>query len=261
MFAHHLKTKGVLESQNGPICNDLRMATLHLGLSGYDYKEWQGEGLFYSPEVKKTQFLNAYAQKCNSLEANGTFQRMPTEATITKWIDSTPESFTISPKMVQNVTHFKRLGPESIEIAKEFVEVLEPLKKAGKLGPILLQLPPNLKRDDDRLNTFLSEFPAVRWAVEFRNVSWNCQDVADLLARFGAGFVAAETDDEEPPFFDTADFFFARLRRLTYSQEQLAEWAKRLKGYLADGKDCFVYCRHKDTEMPWKWVETLKQLV
>lgn len=237
------------------------MATLYLGLSGYDYKEWQGEGLFYGPEVKKANYLAAYAQKCNSLEANGTFQRMPSEATIDKWIANTPDGFTFAPKMVQNVTHFKRLGPEAIEIAKEFVKVLEPLRAANKLGPILLQLPPNLKRDDDRLNTFLSEFPGYHWAVEFRNESWNHQEVADLLARHQSAFVAAETDDEEVHLFDTAEFFFVRLRRLTYSDDQLDEWATRLRTYLSAGKDCFVYCRHKDTVMPWKWAETLKQLI
>lgn len=237
------------------------MAKLYIGLSGYDYKEWQGEGLFYAPTVKRTQFLQDYARQFNSLEANGTFQRMPTEATITKWIESTGDDFVISPKMVQNVTHFKRLNEEAIEIAKEFVKVLEPLGKVGKLGPILLQLPPNLKRDNERLAKFLDALPGVKWAVEFRNSSWNCAEVAELLAKRNVAFVSAETDEEDAPEFDTADFLFVRLRRITYTDEQLQAWAKKLSSQLNQGKDCFVYCRHKDTEMPWKWGERLRELI
>lgn len=237
------------------------MARLHIGLSGYDYKDWQGEGLFYDSSVKRANFLAAYAQKFNSLEANGTFQRMPTEATVTKWIETTGEDFTISPKMVQNVTHFKRLNDEAIEIAKEFVKVMEPLGRAGKLGPILLQLPPNLKRDDGRLATFLDAMPEVRWAVEFRNASWNCHEVESCLRSRGAAWVAAETDEEEAQIRDTAKFVFVRLRRLTYEESQLKIWANRLRGYLAEGKDCFVYCRHLDTAAPWEWGYRLRELV
>lgn len=240
------------------------MAIFHIGLSGYDYKEWQGEGLFYAPSVKRAGFLAEYARQFNSLEANGTFQRMPTEATITKWIEQTGAGFTVSPKMVQNVTHFKRLNEDAIEIAKEFVKILEPINQARKLGPILVQLPPNFKRDDARLEAFLtamSNGDGVRWAIEFRNQSWNCEEIAAILRKFNAAFVSAETDDEDGHDYDTADFIFVRLRRLTYSEAQLQDWAKRLNLNLKNGKDCFVYCRHKDTEMPWKWGEKLQNLV
>lgn len=244
------------------VCKHMRiMAKLHLGLSGYDYKDWQGEGLFYEPSVKKANYLQAYAAKCNSLESNGTFQRMPTEATIQKWIDVTPDGFTVSPKMVQNVTHFKRLNDEAIEIAKEFVKVLHPLKQAGKLGPIFLQLPPNFKRDDAKLTNFLKQFPNEKWAVEFRNDSWNNAEVAELLKSMGVAFVAAETDEEEAQWFDTADFYFVRLRRLEYTNDQLKMWSERFRSALAAGKDCYVYCRHKDTVAPWKWAERIEELV
>lgn len=237
------------------------MATLHIGLSGYDYKEWQGDGLFYEPSVKRANFLSAYASKFNSLEANGTFQRKPTEPTVEKWIAMTGSDFTISPKMVQNVSHFKRLNEEAIELAKEFVKVLEPLGKAGKMGPVFVQLPPNFKRNDEKLEAFLAAMPKIRWAFEFRHELWNSQEVADLLAKYGAAFAAVETDEEDAQHFDTADFVFARLRRLTYTDEQLQSWAKILKAHLANGKECFVYCRHKDTVEPWKWGERLRELV
>jgi uncharacterized protein YecE (DUF72 family) len=238
------------------------MAKLHIGLSGYDYKEWQGEGLFYSPEVKRTQFLQDYARQFNSLEANGTFQRMPTAATIAKWVEMTGEGFTVSPKMVQNVTHFKRLNDEAIEIAKEFVKVLDPLAKAEKLGPILLQLPPNLKRDEQLLGIFFNAMPkGLKWAVEFRNKTWNTPEVANLLQQYGAAWVVAESDDDELVSYDTADFMFIRLRRISYTDVQLQQWAKVLKNRLSDGKDCYVYCRHKDTVEPWKWGERLRELI
>jgi len=229
-------------------CNHGRMATLHIGLSGYDYKEWQGEGLFYAPSVKRTGYLADYARQFNSLEANGTFQRMPTEATVLKWIELTGEGFTVSPKMVQNVTHFKRLNDEAVEIAREFVKVLRPLDEAKKLGPILLQLPPEMPK-------------GYKWAIEFRNESWASEEVADLLREYNAAWVSAETDDKEAQTFDTADFIFVRLRRITYTDEQLHAWATILKQHLSEGKDCYVYCRHKDTIEPWKWGERLRELI
>jgi uncharacterized protein YecE (DUF72 family) len=240
------------------------MAKLHLGLSGFDYKEWQGEGLFYPPTIKRAGYLEHYGSRLNSLELNGTHQSVPTEASIERWINATPTEFSFSPKMHQRVSHFTRLKPEGLDTLKLFVERLEPMEKAGKLGPILVQLPPNFKRDDERLSSFLKEIPhrsTLRWAMEFRSDSWHASEVEDVLRSHGVAWVAAETDDEAAQFRSTSDFVFARLRRIEYTDDQLKEWAEFFRGQIANGKDCFAYCRHKDTVAPWKWADRLRQLV
>ncbi len=237
------------------------MASLHIGLSGYDYPEWQGEAMLYPPEVSKSKFLSAYAAQFNSLETHGTFTKMPSMGTTTKWLKQTGSDFTISPKMYFKVTHSKRLTPESYAMAKEFIDALEPVKAAGKLGPILLQLPHNMKRVDERLEAFLAEFPGVRWAIEFLHESWNCDEVEAILSKFDAAWVKADTEKSEVVHHNRANFSYIRLRQLEYSDAQLADWAKSIRRELESGKDCFVYCRHKDTVEPWKWAFRLRELV
>lgn len=232
---------------------------LNIGLSGYDYREWQGEGLFYPAELKKAKYFEYYASRYNSLESNGTFQKAPTDNTVSKWIETTPSNFKVSPKMVQIVSHFKRLGPESFDIAKEFVKVLEPLASAGKLGPIFLQLPPNLKRNDALLQAFLDEMPrGYRWAIEFRNDSWNDPGTIQMLQDRNVAWVIAETDEKPLEIFETADFNYIRMRKIDYSEQEINVWIARLEKMVAAGKDCFVYCRHKDTDGPWRWADQIK---
>jgi uncharacterized protein YecE (DUF72 family) len=237
------------------------MAKLHIGLSGYDYKEWHGEGLLYSPEIKRTSFLKAYAEHFNALEANGTFQRIPSEATTTKWLSSVPKTFTYCPKMVQNVTHFKRLSEEAIGIAKEFMKALAPVENANQLGPVLLQLPPNFKRDDAKLERFLKELSGVKFGAEFRHESWNEPEVARLLEKYGSSFAAVETDDDKPQLIGESSFFFARLRKLTYSDAELKSWATTIRNKLDGGCDCYIFCRHKDTVAPWLWAFRIIELI
>jgi len=240
------------------------MARLHIGLSGFAYKEWQGEGLFYPPGLKSAEFFRHYSRRVNALEGVGMMYKMPTAAAMEKWAAESPDGFKVSPKMNQQVTHFQRLKPSSYESARVFVDAMSPLEKANKLGPILLQLPPNMQRDDDLLTTFLQNVPqrdTVRWSMEFRNASWNCTEVEQILREHGVGWVAVEDDEADAQFRDTADHVYIRLRRLTYSDAQIQIWATLIKQKLSDGKDCYVYCRHKDTESPWLWVEKLQALV
>lgn len=240
------------------------MAKLHIGLSGYDYKEWNGEGLFYPSSVKPSGFLKHYSLQFNSLESNGSFTKIPSEATVKKWIRSTPDEFTVSPKMYQGVSHFKRLNEVAIEIARDFVNTLDPLKNADKLGPILVQLPHNMKVDDAKLSTFLkamSKFRGYRWAFEFLNESWNTPKVVKILEKHNVAVVVSDSEKVLSQPRNPANFEYIRLRRLTYTDDQLEAWAETIRKHMADGKDCFVYCRHKDTESPWKWGEQLRELV
>ena len=191
------------------------MASIHIGLSGYSYKPWQGPERFYPSELKQSDFLGYYATRYDTVELDGLWYRLPTLPAVERWIEQTPNHFVFSPKAHREITHFKRLRPEAIPFLHTMVERLVPLTETGRLEPILLQLPPNLKRDDDRLAHFLS-LPLHRWAMEFRHDSWHDSAVEDLLRRSRVAWAAVETDDHHAEHRDTADFVYARLRRSQY---------------------------------------------
>ena len=235
------------------------MSRIRSGLSGYSYPEWKGEGKLYPPKLSSKDFLRFYAERYDALEAVGTFAHLPIEKMVTKWIEETPEEFRVCPKMHQRVTHFQRLKPESLERVEEMAKALEPIRKTGKLGPILIQLPPNLKRNDHLLDTFLGQLPVgFQWAVEFRHETWNDPVVEALLRAYGIAWVAADTDEDDVPRRDTADFHYVRLRKSEYDDAALVEWA----GYLrSTGKPGFVFCRHTDIPAPWLWADRLVELL
>ena len=142
------------------------------------------------------------------------------------------------------------------------LERLTPLVRQKRLGPILLQLPPNFQRDDDRLKTFLEQVPrTVRWAVEFRHESWHVPEVEDLLRRYGISWVAADTDESPAQIRDTAEFWYVRLRRSEYTEAALSKWATLFTDMARRGKDCFIYCKHEDEGSPWIWADRLLKLV
>lgn len=236
------------------------MAKLFIGLSGYAYKEWQGEGRFYPVGLKQKEYLEFYASRYNALEADGTWYQMPSEASVAKWM-GTPEGFRISPKMHREVTHFKRLKPESHGALSTFVQSLSKLSGSGRLGPILVQLPPSLKRDDALLGSFLEALPAGLFSVEFRHASWNVDEVEALLRSHGVGWVSADTEDMDAQRRDTAGHQYVRLRKNDYPEERLADWASYLKAKLAAEQDCYVYCKHMDAEAPWVWADRLIELI
>jgi uncharacterized protein YecE (DUF72 family) len=250
------------------------MARFHIGLSGYSYKPWQGEGRFYPPELKAREFLGYYASRFSAVEMDGTWYRMPAENMVQTWIEATPRDFFFSPKMHRDVTHMKRLKPESYDSARFFVHRLEPLARAGKLGPILVQLPPNLKADPSRLAAFLSALPRLigggdpsllatplRYAVEFRNSTWESDEIEQLLRANNVVWVAADTDEAEAQRRDTGDFVYVRLRRSEYDDARLQGWADYFRSVLGSGKDCFVYCKHEDEGSQWIWADRLSALV
>lgn len=239
------------------------MAELYVGLSGYSYKEWQGDGLFYPADLKQKDYLDYYASRFGAVEADGTWYKMPGEAQVEKWIADTPAGFRYSPKMHRKVTHFTRLKPEGLDSLEFFLKRLKPLEAAGKLGSVLLQLPPKLERDDSRLATFLTAIPkreSLPWAMEFRHESWHCAEVEELLRQHGIAWVAADTDDEDAQRRDTGSHVYARLRKSDYDEAMLRDWAGYFKSKLDLGKDCYVYCKHEDAEQPWVWADRIREL-
>ena len=238
------------------------MAQAHIGLSGYSYKPWQGPGRFYPATLKQAGFLSYYATRYDTVELDGVWYRLPTEKAVADWLASTPAHFLFAPKVHRQITHRARLKPECYDFIQVMLNRLKPLASAERLGPLLIQLPPNMKRDDDRLASFLGQLPAsVRWAIEFRHESWHDTSVELLLRRFNVSWVAADSDERPVECRDTADFWYVRLRRSAYDDGDLERWAGRIREMVGEGKSCFVYCKHEDEGSPWVWADRLLQLV
>lgn len=241
------------------------MAQVRIGLSGYSYKPWQGEGRFYPVGLKQTEFLDFYKARYDAVEMDGTWYRMPGEKAVDEWNSRSPDDFRFSFKLHRQITHMSRLRLDSLDALKFMLKRLGPLAASGKLGPFLVQLPPNFKRNDERLSDFLSNLPTeiegvaslprpLEWAVEFRHDSWNVVEVEDIMRERNIAWVAADTDETAAQKRDTATCHYARLRRTEYSEEALQEWARYFVG---TGKPCYVYCKHEDDGAPWVWADSL----
>ena len=237
---------------------------IHIGLSGYSYKPWQGPGRFYPEGLKQAEFLRYYAKRYETVELDGTWYRLPSEGTVRSWIELTPSRFLFAPKAHRRITHLQRLKPEALSSVQVMLERLEPLRTANRLAPILLQLPPNFRYDREKLERLRSFFMAlpktVRWAMEFRHESWHIAEVEDLLRNHSIAWVAADTDERPAERRDTADFRYVRLRRSQYGAAGLTEWAGWLKDWIKTERDCFVYLKHEDEGSPWLWADQLLTL-
>lgn len=237
------------------------MAQAHIGLSGYSYKPWQGPGRFYPPNLKQAGFLGYYATRYDTVELDGVWYRLPSEKAVADWLASTPPHFLFTPKVHRQITHRSRLKSEGYDFIRVMLGRLNALASAKRLGPLLIQLPPNLPRDEDRLAAFFEQLPThVRWAIEFRHASWNDPAIAALLQRFNVSWVAADTDESPAECRDTADFWYVRLRRSAYNEQDLGQWAGRIRKMVGEGKSCYVYCKHEDEGSPWIWADRLREL-
>ncbi|MDQ2985291.1 MAG: DUF72 domain-containing protein [Armatimonadota bacterium] len=228
---------------------------VRVGLSGFSYKPWQGDGRFYPADLKQKEFLSYYSERYDAVEMDGTWYRMPTEAGVKGWIDSTPGKFAFCCKVHRDISHMRRLKPEAQESLKFMQERLAPMAKVEKLGPFLVQLPPNMKRNDERLADFLAASPKTfRYAVEFRNETWIAPDVEAILREHNAAWVAAETDEGAATKRDTADFAYVRLRKCEYEAGELADWAAY---FTSLNKPTYVFLKHEDEGSPWIFADEL----
>lgn len=226
--------------------NGNSMGVIYAGTSGWAYPAWKPA--FYPAKLASAKFLGYYAARVNSTEVNYTFRRFPTEKLLSGWAEATPAGFKFAIKAHQTITHVKRLQ-DAAQFTKDFLHALHPLRDAGKLGPVLFQLPPFLKRDTVRLGAFLSELPkAHRAAFEFRDPSWFCEEVYSLLRGANAALCLAESEKLETPKVQTADFCYFRLRnpeKMDSAAER--EALSRTVNDLARGGDVFVYFKHEDS--------------
>jgi uncharacterized protein YecE (DUF72 family) len=220
------------------------MARLYAGTSGWAYPSWKPD--FYPAKLSSAKFLAYYAGRLNSVELNYTFRRMPTPKLLAGWVAATPADFKFAVKAHQTITHVKRLR-EVAEWTAQFISSLEPLAQAGKLGPVLFQLPPFLKCDVPRLTDFLAGLPrGTRAAFEFRHVSWFCDEVFAALRAANAALCQAESENIESPDVQTADFAYFRLRKESYSAESRDALAAKVQP-IASSADVFVYFKHEET--------------
>jgi uncharacterized protein YecE (DUF72 family) len=220
------------------------MSATYAGTSGWSYPSWKPR--FYPAKLPSAKFLSHYATRLNTVEVNYTFRRFPSAKLLTDWVAATPENFRFAAKAHQSITHIKRLRDAGENVTR-FVDALAPLREAGRLGPILFQLPPYLKCDATRLKDFLDVLPRETLAAfEFRHASWFCEDIFTLLRKANAALCQAESDDLETPNVQTAAFSYLRLRKEEYSPKMRSQIAATVANLASNG-DVFVYFKHEDT--------------
>ncbi len=221
------------------------MAILYAGTSGYAYPTWKPE--FYPADLPAARFLRYYAGRLNCVEINYTFRRMPSESTITSWAEATPPGFAFAVKAHQAITHRYRLKAAAREPLEYFLATLAPLRDAGRLGPVLLQLPPNLKLDLERLEGFLGLLPLdLRFAFEFREPSWFHEEVYALLRARNAALCVAEAETLVTPDVVTADFAYYRMRKPPYDEDALGRLRRRAAELTGGGRDVYALFKHEE---------------
>jgi uncharacterized protein YecE (DUF72 family) len=207
---------------------------IHIGCSGWNYAHWRN-GVFYPSRLPASKWLEHYTRSFDTVEVNATFYRLPKRSSVARWVEQSPPGFVFAIKASRYLTHIKRLtdlGPG----LERFYACVEPLLNSPKLGPILWQLPPNFKRDEERLATALERLSgAQRHCFEFREASWFHPDVYALLREHRVALVIG--DRPEVHSFQshelTTDFTFVRFHsgtrgaRGNYSESELEEWAQR----------------------------------
>jgi len=227
---------------------------LLVGTSGYSYKEWLGH--FYPEKLPASDMLSYYAGRFSTVEINNTFYRMPAESMLAQWSQQVPDHFKFTLKAPRRITHDQRLRECEANVA-EFLRRAGALD--GKLGALLFQLPPYLKKDIPRLQDFLALLPAGREvAFEFRNATWHDDDVYELLRGRNAILCVTDTDEGDTPFVATADCGYVRLRRTHYDDDDLHGWVRQIasKGL----PKTYVYFMHEDEALGTRFGRRLNEL-
>src|SRR6478609_5576343 len=223
------------------MCPSGALMQIYTGTSGFSYPEWCGR--FYPEALPGAQMLRYYATRLATVEINNTFYRMPNQDTVATWRDQVPDSFCFAVKASRRITHQKKLMNVGEDVAQLFgiVDVL-----GQKLGPVLFQTPPFLKKDLAVLRDFLACLPeGRRVAMEFRHPSWFSDDVYSVLSPSNVALVGGDLEEAEksPPLVATADFGYLRLRRLDYDRAGIAEWGSRIA--TQTWQSAYTYLKHE----------------
>jgi len=221
------------------------MATLFAGTSGFAYPAWKPA--FYPAKLPAKEFLAYYSGRLNCVEINYTFRRLPAASTLEAWVGATRAGFVFAVKANMRITHILRLK-NADQATQIFFKAIDPLRSARRLGPILFQLPPQMKRDDALLAAYLETLPRdLRYAFEFRHPSWLVEEVYAELRRHNVSLCLAESEKLEVPEVITADFVYYRLRKPEYTDADVNAMAARSKELLAAGRDLYLMFKHEDT--------------
>jgi len=228
-----------------------------VGTSGYNYPEWRGT--FYPANLPATKMLPYYAERFSTVEINATFYRMPNAKTIAGWAAATPKGFTFVLKAPKRITHDQRLK----DVADPLRYFCETASRLGpKLGPLLFQLPPYLKKDLARLGSFVALLPqGLSAAFEFRHASWFSDDVYDLLRSKNLALCIADTEKGTTPLVATADFGYFRLRDEGYSEDDLKKWSQMVRGLGARWREIFIYFKHEESGIGPALAQRFRELV
>jgi len=215
-----------------------------IGTSGYNYKEWKGS--FYPSDLPTAKMLPFYAGQFQTVEINYTFYRMPTSTIVAGWAAQVPEGFRFTLKAPKRITHDKRLRAADVSDAVHaFVTVASEL--GPRLGALLFQLPPNLKKDVPLLAAFLDLLPPkVTAAFEFRHDSWLDDEVYETLRARNVALCVADSSARETPVVTTADYAYLRLRDEGYQEADIQRWTDVARGLAIRSTDVFVYFKHED---------------
>jgi len=227
---------------------------LWAGTSGYSYKEWLGH--FYPEKLPGSEMLHYYAERFTTVEINNTFYRMPAESMLAQWTQQVPDRFAFTLKAPRRITHESRLR----DCESNVTELLRRANVLGdKLGVILFQLPPYLKKDVARLNDFLALLPADRqFAFEFRNDTWQDDEIYATLANRGAILCVTDTDEGDTPFVTTAPCGYVRLRRTHYDDAELRTWSAQIAAKAL--QRTYVYFMHEDEALGTRFAKRLNEL-
>ena len=208
------------------------------GTSGYGYKEWKG--VFYPEKIAPAEMLAYYGRKLPAVEINNTFYRMPRTHVLEGWRDAVPQEFRFVIKAPRRLTHQSRLDDDGAFLADR-VATLE-----DRLGCVLFQLPPYLRKNVGRLVTFLDSWPReLPAAFEFRHISWFDEEVMDVLRHRGAAICVSDDGKMDlPAVIATTDWLYLRLRREAYDAPALAQWLAR--GNETGARHGFAFFKHED---------------
>jgi uncharacterized protein YecE (DUF72 family) len=214
-----------------------------VGTSGFAYPDWSP--LFYPAGTRAAELLREYSARLPAVELNNTFYQQPRPEKVSAWLAATPAEFRFVVK-AQRGGSMRAFGSAAAETV---AWLTGPYRAFGdRLGCVLYRVPKEIQRDDERLASLLSVWPSdLPLTVEFQHPSWQDDEVFSLLATHGAALCATDLDDlHTPDLRRTGDHIYLRLRRTSYADDDLADWADRLDVFLADGIDCYVFFRHDE---------------
>ena len=217
---------------------------IHIGTSGWNYDGWKGD--FYPEKIGGARMLEEYGRIFGTVEVNGTFYSLPNPDTVGDWTERVPDDFVFSVKASRYITHMKKLK-DPREPLGNLYGVLEAF--GDRLGPVLFQLPPHWQLNLDRLKEFLESLSGdYRHTFEFRDDSWHCEAVYDLLSEHDAALCFYDYEQRQSPEKPTTDFAYVRLHgpgaqayQGSYSDDALEEWARKILNRRKSGQSVFCY--------------------